>query len=588
MADLKTSDKVLETDAAHVEKAAVTQDAQIEDAVRAGSIPHVADEKAALKMAKKGSWEVDALINQLEEEHRAEGYRKGFFDIQFSNPKLFTVLLVIFASMGGLLSGLDQSLISGANLFLPEDLGLSDSQNSLVNAGMPLGAVAGALILSPSNEYFGRKMSIIISCIFYTIGGALCAGSMNFGMIITARLILGIGVGLEGGTVPVYVAETVERRLRGNLVSLYQLNIALGEVLGYAVAAMFIKVEGNWRYILGSSLVFSTIMLIGMLFLPESPRFLMHKGKTLEAFKVWKRIRGIETSDAREEFFVMKASQEEEDAEIANGASNKRFPWMDFFTNPRARRALVYANIMIMLGQLTGINAVMYYLSVLMSQIGFDDIQANYMSLVGGGALLIGTIPAVFYMERAGRRFWAMTMLPCFFIGLILVGVSYEMKTLMGQQGMYLTGIILYNGFFGSYACLTWVVPSEVYPTYLRSYGMTTSASLLFLCSFIVTYNFSRMMAAMTRRLIWFDRIGLTLGFYGGIAILGLCYQMLFMPETKDKTLEEIDLIFQKPTREIVAENWVNVKQTTADLLAFRWGKVFTFQKPRQNMGDEE
>lgn len=91
-----------------------------------------------------------------------------------------------------------------------------------------------------------------------------------------------------------------------------------------------------------------------------------------------------------------------------------------------------------------------------MSQIGFDDIQANYMSLVGGGALLIGTIPAVFYMERAGRRFWAMTMLPCFFIGLILVGVSYEMKTLMGQQGMYLTGIILYNGFFGSYACLTW------------------------------------------------------------------------------------------------------------------------------------
>jgi MFS family permease len=94
-------------------------------------------------------------------------------------------------------------------------------------------------------------------------------------MIVAARVILGAGVGLEGGTVPVYVAETVESRLRGNLVSLYQLNIALGEVLGYAVAAMFITVDGNWRYILGSSLVFSTIMGVGILFMPESPRFLM-------------------------------------------------------------------------------------------------------------------------------------------------------------------------------------------------------------------------------------------------------------------------------------------------------------------------
>jgi len=119
--------------------------------------------------------------------------------------------------------------------------------------------------------------------------------------------------------VPVYVAETVERRLRGNMVSLYQFNIALGEVLGYAVAAMFIHVDGNWRYILGSTLVFSTIMGIGMLFLPESPRYLLHKHRTLDAFKVWKRIRGINTLEAREEFFVMKVSSDEEQAEVAAG-----------------------------------------------------------------------------------------------------------------------------------------------------------------------------------------------------------------------------------------------------------------------------
>lgn len=388
-------------------------------------------------------------------------------------------------------------------------------------------------------------------------------------MIVAARVILGLGVGLEGGTVPVYVAETVERRLRGNLVSLYQFNIALGEVLGYAIAAMFLSVPGNWRYILGSSLVFSTIMFAGMLFLPESPRYLMLKGRTLDAYKVWKRIRGIEHADSREEFFIMKASVQYEQTAVTESARNKRFPFLDFITVPRARRALVYANIMILLGQLTGVNAIMYYMSVLMTQIGFDDKQSTYMSLVGGGSLLIGTIPAIFLMEKFGRRFWANAMLPGFFIGLVIIGASYQIPLSTnagGAEACYLIGLVLYMGFFGCYACLTWVIPSEVYPTYLRHWGMVTSDALLFLASFIVTYNFTAMQEAMTRT-------GLTLGFYGGIAVIGWFYQLLFMPETKDKTLEEIDLLFEKPTREIVRENVKNVSRSMANFFSGRWGK---------------
>jgi hypothetical protein len=131
-----------------------------------------------------------------------------------------------------------------------------------------------------------------------------------------------------------------------------------------------------------------------MLFMPESPRFLMHKGKTLEAYKVWRRIRGVDTLESKEEFFVMKASVEEEEGEVASKASGP-FPWMDFirydfsrvikrssnnncFRVPRCRRAIIYANIMIFLGQFTGVNAIMYYMSVLMSQIGFDSANSNY------------------------------------------------------------------------------------------------------------------------------------------------------------------------------------------------------------------
>ncbi|EMD88924.1 hypothetical protein COCC4DRAFT_137772 [Bipolaris maydis ATCC 48331] len=518
-------------------------------------------------------WESENLIQDLSKQLEQTNYKKGFFDIEFKNPKHFTWMLIVFASMGGLLSGLDQSLISGANLTLPGDLGLTDQQNSLVNS-----AVAGALLISPCNEYFGRRWAIIISCILYTIGGALEAGAMNYGMIVAARVILGAGVGLEGGTVPVYVAETVESRMRGNVVSLYQFNIALGEVLGYAVAAMFIKVPGSWRYILGSSLVFSTIMGIGILFMPESPRYLMHKKQPLESFKVWKRIRGISTHEAREEFFVMKVSTEMEEAEVAAQRTN-RFPWMDFFTKSRPRRAIIYANIMVFLGQFTGVNAILYYLGVLMSQMGFNTYDSTYVSLVGGGSLLLGTIPAIFLMETCGRRFWAISMLPGFLVGLVLVGVSYQITDLSGKLAVYFTGLVLYMLFFGSYAALTWVVPSEVYPTYLRSYGMTTSTAWLFLSSFIITYNFTGMQEAFTKT-------GLTIGFFGGIAVVGWFYQIFFMPETKDLTLEEIDQLFQKPTRQLVKENMKSSWEVTNDLCHFRFRKVFIDNNRRR--GREE
>jgi Na+/melibiose symporter-like transporter len=167
---------------------------------------HEMDDIADQKRENLDEAAMDAELAQLEDQLSELPTKR--FDLKMSNPAMFTWILVAFASMGGMLSGLDQSLISGANLYLPDDLGLNTSQNSLVNAGMPLGAVAGALILSPANEYLGRRMAIIVSCILYTIGAALEAGAINFGMIFAGRFILGAGVGLEGGTVPVYVAES--------------------------------------------------------------------------------------------------------------------------------------------------------------------------------------------------------------------------------------------------------------------------------------------------------------------------------------------------------------------------------------------
>ena len=302
------------------------------------------------------------------------------------------------------------------------------------------------------------------------------------------------------------------------------------------------------------------------------------------SYRVWRLLRGTQSRESNREFFLMKVSVEAEEQEIHAKATNKNMPWLDFFTEPRARRSIIYANTMVFLGQFTGCNAILYYLSVLMNQIGFDKYNSNYMSLVGGGALLFGTIPGVLYMERFGRRFWAISLLPGFFVGLVMIGASFHIDTatnLAGAEGVYLTGLILYYGFFGSYACLTWVIPSEVYPMYLRSYGMTTSDVTLFLSAFLMTYNFTAMQQSMTPT-------GLLIGFYGSIAVIGWVYQILFMPETKNKSLEEIDFIFRRPTMDIVRENMANARKTTAALFALRWGEVFYAPPPVPVLNDEE
>ncbi|GMG39372.1 unnamed protein product [Ambrosiozyma monospora] len=483
--------------------------------------------------------------------------------VTFNNRRYMTYTLAAFASIGGMLSGADQSLISGANVSLVDALKLTSREQSLVSSLVPLGAICGSLLLSPVNQWIGRRFSIMIACIAYTIGGILCAAAPSVHELYAGRFFIGIGIGLES-IIPAFVSECSPKDIRGNLTSLFQFNIALGEVFGYAIAAMFYELHNAWRYILGSSLFFSSILFTAMFFLEESPRYLVStQGKVGAAYDIWKNLRDMNDLDNKLEFLEMVQAAEERKMEDQNKVAKKHM-WMEFLTNARARRSLIYANIMIFLGQFTGVNAVMYYMSTLMGSIGFDKKRSVFMSLVGGGSLLLGTIPAILYMDKFGRRFWTNFCLPGFFVGLILLGVSYQVPiTAPAAKGLYLSGVILYMGFFGSYSTATWVVPTEVYPNHLRSYGMTVSSAALYLWSFIITYNFNKMFDKFTPT-------GLTLGFYGGIAVLGFIYQIMFVVETRKKTLEEIDDIFSKPTLTLVQ---LNLKSTGRDLSSLAKGR---------------
>lgn len=474
--------------------------------------------------------------------------------LNFKNKNHMVWLLGAFAAAAGLLSGLDQSIISGASIGMRESLDITDDQMSLISALMPLGAVAGSIMMTPLNEWSGRRSALIISCIWYTIGAGLCAGARSHHLLYAGRFLLGIGVGIEGGCVGIYISESVPANVRGNIVSMYQFNIALGEVLGFAVAAIFFEVKGGWRFMVGSSLVFSTALFLGLFLLPESPRWLVHKGRYGMAYNVWKRLRDINDEGAKLEFLEMRQAALQE---VERTRDESRFQSaVELFTIPRNRRALTYAVIMVTLGQMTGVNAVMYYMSTLMQAIGFGPKDSVFMSLVGGGSLLLGTIPAILFMDRFGRRVWGYNIVG-FFIGLVLVGVGYRFNIdtqKAASEGVYLTGLILYFLFFGSYSTLTWVIPSESFDLKTRSLGMTICSVFLYLWAFIVTFNFTRMKNAFTYT-------GLTLGFYGGIAFIGLIYQVCFMPETKDKTLEEIDDIFNQSAFTLARKNLANLKR---------------------------
>jgi len=509
--------------------------------------------------------EMDKELQKLEEELRASGKKPFLAARIIPKPKVFIWFLASFASIGGLLFGLDQSLISGAELYIPSDLHIDSSRMSMITGFMALGAIFGALCVYPVNELLGRKWTIIVACLLYTAGGILEAAAGSFGVLLAGRMILGAGVGLETGTVPPYISENCAKRWRGGLVSLYQVNIDLGLLFGYIAAAIFVDVSGNWRWMLGSSLLFSTILLVAMLFLPESTRWLMRKGKKVDSYLVWKHVRGLETFEEKQEFFRMETLVLEE-----LEASKTRWILLDFIRRPRCRRAVVYAILLqLVVQQFSGINSVLYYMGPLMERTGLSPQDAVYTSLIGGGTMFLSTIPAIYFMDRLGRRPVLLTLIPGVSIGLFIVGFSFKATNVKVEEGIYIWGVVVYEFFWGS--CLgptPWVVASEIYPTYLRSTGVSINALCNWLGTFTTTYAFNDMLDAMTPT-------GTFVGLYNGVVIFGGIYLLFFMPETKNLTLEEMDQLFERPTKEIVHENWENTKQVWRDLLHFRFREVW-------------
>ncbi|GJQ14579.1 hypothetical protein GpartN1_g6370.t1 [Galdieria partita] len=473
----------------------------------------------------------------------------------FPKPQYVLYYLGLFICVGGFIYGLNVSLISGALLFLKTDMNLDTPQESLVSSGMSLGGIGGALLAIPCNEYLGRKHSILIACLFYTIGAILEASSQSYGEMVAGRVILGMGVALGTMTIPIYASECFPKSKRGAIVSLYTVMIMLGILSGYIVSAIFLHVVGTWRYILGSSLVFSSLLMLGVLFFPESPRWLMRKDALLNAYITWKGLRGLDRVEEREEFLMM-----EKVCHTEKEASKGRWIWLDFYRIPYCRKACIHGVLLMFFQQFSGTNSILYFLGSMYRKAGLSVHDSIYISMIGGGTLFLSSIPAIYMVDRYGRRPLLLILTPGVIIGLIFIGCSFFSCCTQSLVAIYTVGVVLFYIFWGSsLGPVPFVMNAELYPNYLRSYGMSLGILSNFIGNWITSYAFLEMTRAMTQP-------GTFIGFYGGITAIGWFYFLLLVPETKNLSLEEIKDILDRPWKDILLQN----VQRMASIVSFQ------------------
>eukprot|EP00871_Galdieria_phlegrea_P005464 jgi/Galph1/5919/GphlegSOOS_G4578.1 len=485
-------------------------------------------------------------------------------------PTVFQWILIVFGSIGGILFGVDQSLISAVLLYMPQDLHLNGSQVNMIVGFPALGALLGSAIVPICNQTTGRKGSLIITVIFYTVGAILEADSHGFGSMLAGRMVIGVALGLEGGTVPIFLAECSTKKRRGSLISIYELQLQVSIVLGYVVNAMFVNVSGNWRFMLGSSVFFSTLLLIGTIILPESPRWLVLNNRVPIAYAMWRKTRDISDIEERIEFFEMKRKVLREYEE-----SKKRLVWLDLFRYPRNFKALILGVMLMVFQEFSAINTISYYMDTILHKSGFSALDSVYWSLLPGFLGCIGTIPPVLWMDKLGRRMLLLAPMTVVIISLALCGFAFLIPetNASARTAVYMLGVNLYmlswNQGLGP---VPWVTLGEVFPAYLRNYGMAVGDFVTFLGNFITTYWFSPMAAAMTET-------GVFTGFFAGITLIGWIYFIFLMPETRNKTLEELDAVFEMSTKDLIAQNIRSTLEAINDLLHFRFAKAIGFHE---------
>src|ERR687889_1147640 len=438
----------------------------------------------------------------------------------------FVKVAAAITATGGLLFGYDTGVISGALLFIKEDLGpLSDFVQGLIVSFLLVGAVVGALSGGPFTDRFGRRWTAMLAAIIFAVGALIVALTPTVVILIFGRFVLGLGVGLASLVVPLYIAEIAPPDTRGALVSLNQLMITIGILVSYLVGVAFTPIEG-WRWMFAVAIIPAMILGIGMFLLPESPRWLVKNGKLDKARAVLSRSR-VE-AEVETEMQQMEELERIERQQAQVGYKELLAPWI--------RPALIIGIGLAVFQQITGINTVIYYAPTILEIVGFSAGGAIAATALGVGVVNVGfTILAVRIIDRAGRRLLLLIGLIGMTVSLALLGFVFSLESTSSAVGILATICLgLYIASFAiSLGPVFWLMISEIYPLNIRGSAMSVAALCNWGSNFLVALTFPVLLAALGGA-----------GAFWLFAVLGIVawlFVWFLVPETKGRSLEEIE-----------------------------------------------
>jgi SP family galactose:H+ symporter-like MFS transporter len=440
----------------------------------------------------------------------------------------FVYLAAAFAGLGGLLFGYDTGVISGAELFFKNDFSLTVFALEVIVSGVLAGAALGALLGGRLADIFGRRTLLILTALIFAAGAILCAAATSPTILIVGRIIVGFGIGLSSSAVPVYISEVAPADARGWTVSLFQLAITLGILLAYLVDYAFARIQG-WRWMFGLAVVPAAIFALGMLFLPESPRWLVKRGRLDAARAILSRIR--DTSDVEAEL-----------QQILNGLdqAQEHGNWRDLLS-PQLRPALVVGIGLAVFQQVTGINTVIYYAPMIVQSAGISSASGAILTTAGIGIVnVLMTIISMWLIDRVGRRPLLLTGIAGMVVTLGVLGWAFHSASPSGALSwLAVISIMLYVASFAiSLGPIFWLLISEIYPLKVRSSTEGVAA----------TFNWGSNLLVSLTFLTLLQEIGATRTFwlYGVCAISAWLFSYYLVPETKGRTLEEIEAFWRK------------------------------------------
>lgn len=444
-------------------------------------------------------------------------------DKKIKKNNLIVYVVGFVAALAGLLFGLDIGVISGVLPWLDKEWGNTAGVDEFIVSSLLVGAFVGTLLSGFVSRKFGRKKAILVSAVIFGIGALLSACSANSFMMEAIRFFLGIAVGIASFTAPLYLSEMAPQRIRGAMISMYQLMITIGIVLAFMSDTLF-SAGGHWRYMLGILVVPSAVMFAGILFLPESPRWLLLFARKNEAKKVLKRIRNDE---------------EEIDSEIKDieEALEQKQSGFKLLGNKNFRKVILLGIVLQAMQQFTGMNVVMYYAPKIFKDAGFvSDSQQMWGTVLVGLINVLATFIAIAFVDRFGRK-------PILYVGYAVMGGAMWVLGSMFFMGIMSSPSIQYVaigsllifivGFAMSAGPIIWVLCSEIYPLAGRDIGITVSTATNWFCNAIVGATFLTLL----------NTIGddMTFWLYGSLNLIFIFIIFIFSPETKGVSLEKIE-----------------------------------------------